>query len=74
MRSFIMDVYSYYGVIYLVVVAGDHKQRSGIILAACPVAKTYGVKAAEPLWKARAKCSTLHMVKPRMGLYIDISM
>ncbi|WP_089803377.1 DNA polymerase IV [Halolactibacillus alkaliphilus] len=57
-----------------VVVAGDPKQRSGIILAACPVAKTYGVKAAEPLWKARAKCSTLHVVKPRMGLYIDISM
>ena len=56
-----------------VIVAGDPKQRSGIVLAACPLAKTFGVKTAEPLWKAKAKCPELKVVQPHMSLYINIS-
>lgn len=56
-----------------VVVAGDPERRSGIILAACPLAKQKGVKTAEPLWSAQAKCPNLIVVQPRMQRYIDIS-
>ncbi|TFB23906.1 DNA polymerase IV [Filobacillus milosensis] len=56
-----------------VVVAGDPERRSGIILAACPLAKKYGVKTAEALWEAQQKCPHLVIVRPRMQLYIDIS-
>ncbi|GEL76088.1 DNA polymerase IV [Tenuibacillus multivorans] len=56
-----------------VVVAGDPERRSGIILAACPIAKQYGVKTAEALWEAKQKCPELVIVRPRMKLYIDIS-
>lgn len=55
------------------VVAGDPERRSGIILAACPLAKKFGVKATEPLWQAQNKCPHLVIVKPRMQLYIDTS-
>lgn len=57
-----------------VIVAGDPKQRSGIVLAACPQAKKMGVKTAEPLWQALAKCPHAQVAKPNMSLYIDISM
>lgn len=56
-----------------VIVAGDPKQRSGIVLAACPIAKTFGVKTAEPLWQAKAKCPELEVVQPHMSLYLKIS-
>lgn len=56
-----------------VVVAGDPEKRSGVILAACPIAKSYGVKTAMPLWEARNHCSHLVVVKPRMQTYIEIS-
>lgn len=56
-----------------VLVSGDPKQRSGIILAACPIAKQYGVKTAEPLWEAQNKCPEAVVVRPRMQLYIDVS-
>ena len=57
-----------------VVVAGDPKIRSGIILAACPIAKRYGVSTAEPLGEALNKCAELIVVRPRMQTYIDVSM
>lgn len=36
-------------------VAGDPARRSGIILAACPLAKAKGVSTAEPLWQSLQK-------------------
>lgn len=55
------------------VVAGYPERRSGIILAACPLAKKFGVKTAEPLWQALNKCPDLVIVKPHMQDYIDVS-
>lgn len=56
------------------VVAGDPAKRSGIILAACPLAKKFGVTTAEPLWSALQKCPDLIVVRPHMSEYIDVSM
>ncbi|OMD76833.1 DNA polymerase IV [Paenibacillus odorifer] len=56
------------------VVAGDPARRSGIILAACPLAKAKGVKTAEALWQALQKCPELIIVRPHMQDYIDVSM
>ncbi|KHD84752.1 DNA polymerase IV [Bacillus ginsengihumi] len=56
------------------VVAGDPERRSGIILAACPLAKKYGIKTAETLWEAQNKCPDLIVVKPHMQTYIDVSL
>ncbi|MGO4182784.1 DNA polymerase IV [Paenibacillus sp. MCAF9] len=55
-------------------VAGDPERRSGIILAACPIAKAHGVTTAERLGDALAKCPDLIIIKPRMQLYIDVSL
>lgn len=55
------------------VVAGDPQRRSGIVLAACPLAKRRGVTTAETLRTALAKCPELIVVKPRMQKYIDVS-
>jgi DNA polymerase-4 len=57
-----------------VVVAGDPKIRSGIVLAACPIAKQYGVTTAERLGEALNKCADLVVLRPRMQTYIDVSM
>jgi len=57
-----------------VVVAGDPKIRSGIILAACPLAKKYGITTAELLGEAMHKCVDLIVLRPRMQLYIDVAM
>ncbi len=57
-----------------VVVAGDPARRSGIILAACPVAKQFGVTTAERLGTAIAKCPELIVIKPRMQTYLDVSL
>lgn len=56
-----------------VIVAGDPKKRSGIVLAACRIAKSYGVTTAEPLWKAVEKCPHAIIKRPRMQHYIDVS-
>lgn len=56
-----------------VIVAGDPERRSGIILAACPLAKKSGIKTAEPLWEARRKCPEAIIVRPRMKRYIEVS-
>jgi DNA polymerase-4 len=57
-----------------VVVAGDPALRSGIILAACPIAKEYGVTTAERLGESLSKCPELVVIKPRMQTYIDVSL
>lgn len=55
------------------VVAGDPERRSGIILAACPLAKKYGITTAEPIWKALQKCPHLIIQRPHMEKYIEVS-
>lgn len=55
-------------------VAGDPARRSGIILAACPIAKKHGVTTAERLGEALKKCPDLVVVRPRMKYYIDVSL
>lgn len=80
---FLVDMQSFYASVEKVknktyadkplVVAGDPERRSGIILAACPLAKKYGIKTAEPLWQALEKCPQLVVVKPHMQDYIDVS-
>jgi DNA polymerase IV len=57
-----------------VVVAGDPKIRTGIVLAACPLAKRHGVSSAERLGEAMNKCADLVVLRPRMQTYIDVSM
>lgn len=56
------------------VVAGDPERRSGIILAACPIAKTFGVTTAERLGEALSKCPDLVVIRPRMEEYIRVSL
>lgn len=80
---FLADIQSFYASVEKVrndaykdkplVVAGDPERRSGIILAACPLAKKFGVKTAEPLWQAQNKCPELVVARPHMQMYIDIS-
>ncbi|GAF67161.1 DNA polymerase IV [Bacillus sp. TS-2] len=55
------------------VVSGDPARRSGVILAACPLAKSYGIQNAERLWEAQQKCDNLLVVRPHMQDYVDIS-
>ncbi|MFD2670164.1 DNA polymerase IV [Marinicrinis sediminis] len=57
-----------------VVVAGDPARRSGIVLAACPIAKTYGITTAERLGEAMGKCPKLIVVRPHMQRYIEVSL
>lgn len=56
------------------VVSGDPKRRSGIILAACPIAKSYGITTAETLREALNKCPDLIVIRPRMQYYIQMSL
>jgi len=56
------------------VVAGDPERRSGIVLAACPLAKARGVTTAERLGEALGKCPDLIVAKPRMQEYIEYSL
>jgi len=45
-----------------VAVSGDPASRSGIILAASPEAKKFGVRTGQPLWEARQRCPDLVFV------------
>lgn len=55
------------------VVAGDPKRRSGIILAATPLAKRAGITTAMRLGEALRICPQVEVVRPRMQLYLEIS-
>lgn len=52
-----------------VVVAGKEELRHGIVLTKSIEAKAYGIKTAEALWQARAKCPDLIVLPPRYKLY-----
>ena len=56
-----------------VAVAGDTENRHGIILAKNMIAKRYGVKTAETVWQAQAKCPGLVLLPPHHGLYGQVS-
>ncbi|PSL40819.1 DNA polymerase-4/DNA polymerase V [Salsuginibacillus halophilus] len=77
----LLDMQSFYAMVekrdrpelwhHPVVVAGDPEIRTGVILAACPEAKRWGVKTAETLRDAETKCPNLTVIRPRMQHYID---
>ena len=52
-----------------VVVAGKEELRHGIVLTKSIEAKRYGIKTAEALWQARAKCPDLIVLPPNYRLY-----
>lgn len=57
-----------------VIVSGDPERRSGVVLAACPLAKKYGVKNASRLWEAQQQCPHAVIVRPRMQRYLDVAL
>lgn len=57
-----------------VVVAGDPKERRGIVLAANYIAKNdFGIYTTMPLWEAKKKCPHLVILKPDFDLYREMS-
>lgn len=56
-----------------VAVGGSVEKRHGIILAKNQLAKTFGVKTAEPIWQAKAKCPNLVLIPPDMKKYVHYS-
>jgi nucleotidyltransferase/DNA polymerase involved in DNA repair len=56
------------------VAVADPERRSGIILAACPIAKAHGVTTASRVFEALALCKDLIIIKPRMQRYITVSL
>ncbi len=56
-----------------VMVAGDPKKRSGIILTASYEARKFGVKTGMPNWQARRLCPNGVFIKPDHQLYAIIS-
>ena len=57
-----------------VAVAGSVEARHGIILAKNEVAKSFGVKTAEAIWEARAKCPDLITLPPDYKKYNEYSL
>lgn len=56
-----------------VAVGGSEKDRHGIILTKNEIAARYGIKTAEPIWKAKIKCPELIVVPPNFPLYVRFS-
>ena len=54
-------------------VAGDAQARHGIILAKNEPAKKYGIKTAEAIWQAKAKCPNLVLVDAHHEKYVFYS-
>lgn len=55
------------------IVAGDPKNRHGVVLAKNAIAKKAGVKTGDVLWEAKNKCPDAVIVPPRHDLYEDYS-
>lgn len=80
---FLVDMQSFYASVekadhpelkdYPLIVSGDPERRSGVVLAACPLAKKHGVKNAFRLWEAQMLCPEAVVVRPRMQRYLDVS-
>ncbi len=56
------------------IVAGDPSRRSGVVLAACPLAKRCGVVSASRLGEALKQCPDLVIARPHMQEYIRVSL
>lgn len=56
-----------------VAVCGDKENRHGIVLAKNGIAKSFGVKTAEPIFEAKRKCSELVILPPLMDKYQEYS-
>lgn len=52
-----------------VAICGSKEERHGIVLAKNEIAKGYGVKTAEAIWEAQAKCPDLILLKPDYNKY-----
>ncbi|MCR5288044.1 MAG: DNA polymerase IV [Saccharofermentans sp.] len=50
-------------------VVGDKEARHGIVLAKNELAKKFGVKTAEAIWQAKAKCPDLVLAPPHHDKY-----
>lgn len=46
--------------------------RRGVVATCCYVARTYGVRSAMPMFKARKLCPNAVVIRPRMELYSEI--
>ena len=57
-----------------VAVCGSVEARHGIVLAKNEIAKKYGVKTAEAVWEAKAKCKDLVILPPNYEEYQKYSM
>lgn len=81
---FLVDMQSFYASVEKVmnpryknmplIVAGDPAIRSGIVLAACPLAKRHGITTAERLGEALNKCPDVIVARPHMERYIEFSL
>ncbi len=56
-----------------IAVCGSVEDRAGIVLAKNYLAKSYGIKTAETIYEAKAKCPNLVIVPPRMDKYVEVS-
>ena len=54
-------------------VAGDPENRVGIVVAKNEIAKRYGVKTTDTVYKAKQKCPNIVFVPPRHDYYSAIS-
>ena len=57
-----------------VAVCGDKENRHGIVLAKNEIAKKYGVKTAEAIFEAKAKCPELITIPPLYDKYKEYSL
>ncbi len=51
------------------IIAGDKEKRAGIVLAKSEIAKKCGVKTAQTINEAQAKCKNLRIFKPDFKIY-----
>lgn len=54
-------------------VAGDPKDRLGVVVAKNELAKRYGVKTTDTVWAAKKKCPHIVFVPPQHALYRRMS-
>lgn len=54
-------------------VAGDPKDRCGIVVAKNELAKKAGVKTTDTIWQARQKCPSILFVPPHHDEYARVS-
>ncbi len=52
-----------------VIVGGGHR---GVVMTACYVARTFGVKSAMPMFEARRLCPHAHVIRPDMAKYARV--